>query len=133
MTLLVRRIDRRLPAYLVAVLAAIAVSVAADLEGRGVAVVGAIQPGLPPIGLPGVGLADLAALAGPALAMALLIYADSGVTGQVLARRGGYRVDGNGEFMGLGAANIGASLTGGFPVNGRRGKSIFKNSAKRLR
>ena len=123
-TLLVRRIDRRLPAYLVAVLAAIAVSVAADLEGRGVAVVGAIQPGLPPIGLPAVGLADLAALAGPALAMALLIYADSGVTGQVLGRRGGYAVDGNQEFMGLGAANIGAALTGGFPVNGSQSRSF---------
>ena len=38
--LLVRRIDRRLPAYLVAVLAAIAVSAIADLAAKGVAVVG---------------------------------------------------------------------------------------------
>jgi SulP family sulfate permease len=123
-TLLVRRIDRRLPAYLVSVLAAIAVSVIADLAGRGVAVVGTIEPGLPALGLPAVGLADLAALAGPALAMALLIYADSGVTGQVLGRRGGYPVDGNQEFLGLGAANIGAALTGGFPVNGSQSRSF---------
>jgi MFS superfamily sulfate permease-like transporter len=100
-TLLVRRIDRRLPSYLVAVLAAIVVSALADLAGQGVAVVGAIQPGLPPIGLPAVGLSDLQALAAPALAMALLIYADSGVTGQVLGKRGGYAVDGNQEFVGL--------------------------------
>ncbi len=123
-TLLVRRIDRRLPAYLVAVLAAIAVSVIADLAGRGVAVVGAIQPGLPPVGVPAVGLADLVPLAGPALAMALLIYADSGVTGQVLGRRGAYTVDGNQEFLGLGAANLGAALTGGFPVNGSQSRSF---------
>jgi SulP family sulfate permease len=123
-TLLVRRIDRRLPAYLIAVLAAIAVSVAADLAGRGVAVVGTIPPGLPPVGLPAIGLADLWMLAGPALAMALLIYADSGVTGQVLGRRGGYAVDGNQEFMGLGAANLGAALTGGFPVNGSQSRSF---------
>jgi SulP family sulfate permease len=123
-TLLVRRIDRRLPAYLIAVLAAIAVSVAADLAGQEVAVVGAITPGLPPVGLPAVGLADLGALVGPALAMALLIYADSGVTGQVLGRRGGYAVDGNQEFMGLGAANFGAALTGGFPVNGSQSRSF---------
>jgi SulP family sulfate permease len=122
--LLVRRIDRRLPAYLVAVLAAIAVSALADLAGRGVAVVGTIEPGLPAMGLPAVGLADLAALAGPALAMALLIYADSGVTGQVLGKRGGYAVDGNQEFVGLGAANIGAALTGGFPVNGSQSRSF---------
>ena len=122
--LLVRRIDRRIPAYLVAVLAAIAVSAIADLAAQGVAVVGAIEPGLPAMGLPAVGLADLASLAGPALAIALLIYADSGVTGQVLGRRGGYAVDGNQEFLGLGAANIGSALTGGFPVNGSQSRSF---------
>ncbi len=122
--LLVRRIDRRLPAYLVAVLAAIAVSAIADLAAKGVAVVGTIEPGLPAVGLPAVGLADLASLAGPALAIALLIYADSGVTGQVLGRRGGYAVDGNQEFLGLGAANIGSALSGGFPVNGSQSRSF---------
>jgi len=122
--LVVRVIDRRLPAYLVAVLAAIAVSALADLAGSGVAVVGTIEPGLPAMGLPAVGLADLASLAGPAIGIALLVYADSGVTGQVLGRRGGYAVDGNQEFLGLGAANIGSALTGGFPVNGSQSRSF---------
>ena len=122
--LVVRRIDRRLPAYLVAVLIAIAVSAIADLAARGVAVVGTIEPGLPSVGMPAVGLADLAALAGPAIGIALLVYADSGVTGQVLGRRGGYPVDGNQEFLGLGAANIGSALTGGFPVNGSQSRSF---------
>jgi SulP family sulfate permease len=122
--LVVRRIDRRLPAYLVAVLAAIAVSSLADLASKGVAVVGAIQPGLPAFGLPAVGLFDLASLAGPAIGIALLVYADSGVTGQVLGRRDGYSVDGDQEFVGLGAANIGSALTGGFPVNGSQSRSF---------
>jgi SulP family sulfate permease len=120
----VRRVDRRLPAYLVAVLAAIAASAVLDLAAKGVAVVGAIEPGLPAVGLPSVGLVDLLALAGPAIGIALLVYADSGVTGQVLGRRGGYRVDGNQEFLGLGAANIGSALTGGFPVNGSQSRSF---------
>jgi SulP family sulfate permease len=122
--LVVRRIDRRLPAYLVAVLAAIAVSAIADLAGKGVAVVGTIEPGLPAMGLPAVGLSDLASLAVPAIGIALLVYADSGVTGQVLGKRGGYTVDGNQEFLGLGAANIGSALTGGFPVNGSQSRSF---------
>jgi sulfate permease, SulP family len=122
--LVVRRIDRRLPAYLIAVLVAIAVSALADLAAKGVAVVGTIQPGLPAMGLPAVGLSDLASLAGPAIGIALLVYADSGVTGQVLGRRGGYPVDGNQEFLGLGAANIGSALTGGFPVNGSQSRSF---------
>lgn len=122
--LIVKRLDRRLPAYLVGVLAAIAVSVALGLEAQGVKVVGDIPPGLPPFGLPDISLADLQLLLVPAAAIGLLIYADSGVTGQVLGRRGGYRVDGDGEFLGLGAANIGASLTGGFPVNGSQSRSF---------
>ena len=122
--LVVKRIDARLPAYLIAVLVAIVASVLLDLEGRGVAVVGYIAPGLPPLGLPRVGLADVQLLLIPAAAIALLIYADSGVTGQVLGRRGRYRVDGDGEFVGLGAANIGAALTGGFPVNGSQSRSF---------
>jgi high affinity sulfate transporter 1 len=122
--LVVRRIDKRLPAYLVAVLAAIVASVILDLEAQGVTVVGSIPPGLPPFGPPALSLADIGQLFIPAAAVGLLIYADSGVSGQVLARRGGYRVDGNGEFIGLGAANIGASLTGGFPVNGSQSRSF---------
>jgi len=70
------------------------------------------------------GLGDLGQLVLPAAAVGLLIYADSGVSGQVLARRGGYRIDGNGEFLGLGAANVGAALTGGFPVNGSQSRSF---------
>jgi SulP family sulfate permease len=86
--------------------------------------VGEIPPGLPSIGLPHIGLEDLQLLLVPAAALGLLIYADSGVTGQVLGRRGHYRVDGDGEFLGLGTANIGASLTGGFPVNGSQSRSF---------
>jgi len=119
-----RRIDRRIPAYLVAVAVAIIVSSLADLASHGVAVVGAIAPGLPRIGLPSVTLGDLAGLVGPALGLALLIFADSGVTGQMLGKRGGYAVDGNQEFVGLGAANLGAALTGGFPVNGSQSRSF---------
>ena len=120
----VRRVDRRLPAYLVAVLAAIAASAVLDLAAKGVAVVGTIEPGLPAVGMPAVGVPDLLALAGPAIGIALLVYADSGVTGQVLGRRGGYCVDGNQEFLGLGASNIGSAFTGGFPVNGSQSRSF---------
>ncbi len=122
--LVVKRIDRRLPAYLVGVLVAIVASVALGLADKGVKVVGDIPPGLPALGLPHVSLVDLQLLLVPAAAIGLLIYADSGVTGQVLGRRGGYRVDGDGEFLGLGAANIGASLTAGFPVNGSQSRSF---------
>jgi sulfate permease, SulP family len=120
----VRRINRRIPAYLVAVLVAIAISAVLDLAGRGVNVVGSIPAGLPPFGVPDLQAGDLANLALPAVAIAFLVFADSGVTGQVLTRRAGYRVDANGEFFALAASNAGAALTGGFPVNGSQSRSF---------
>jgi sulfate permease, SulP family len=122
--LVTRRLDRRIPAYLIAVLVAIAASAVLDLAGSDVAVVGAIPQGLPPIGLPDLRPGDLSVLLGGGVAIAVLVYADSGVTGQVLARRGHYQVDANREFMALGFANIGASLTAGFPVNGSQSRSF---------
>jgi len=119
-----RRIDRRLPAYLIAVLAAILASVVLGLDDKGVTVVGTIEPGLPPFGLPALSLSDLPQLVLPAAAIGLLICADSGITGQVLGRRGRYRVDPDGEFIGLGVSNIGAALTSGFPVNGSQSRSF---------
>jgi sulfate permease, SulP family len=122
--LIVQRVDRRLPAYLVAVLVAIAASAVFGLADLGVAVVGQIPAGLPPLGVSDLQRGDLANLVGGGVAVAVLVYADSGVTGQVLGRRGHYRVDSNREFLALGAANIGASLTAGFPVNGSQSRSF---------
>jgi SulP family sulfate permease len=122
--LIVQRVDRRLPAYLVAVLVAIAASAIFGLADVGVAVVGQIPAGLPPLGLPELQRDDLTNLLGGGVAVAVLVYADSGVTGQVLARRGHYRVDSDREFLALGAANIGAALTAGFPVNGSQSRSF---------
>jgi sulfate permease, SulP family len=122
--LLVQRVDRRLPAYLAAVLFAIAASALLGLADAGVAVVGQIPAGLPPLGLPDLQQGDIANLLGGGVAVAVLVYADSGVTGQVLGRRGHYRVDSDREFLALGAANIGAALTAGFPVNGSQSRSF---------
>src|SRR6185503_8064766 len=51
----IRRITRQLPGPLIAVVAAIAVSKAADLAAHGVAVIGAVPRGLPGLTLPAFG------------------------------------------------------------------------------
>src|SRR5271169_2678030 len=50
-----RWVDRRIPGLLIAVIAAIIVSRAAGLAGRGVAVLGPVPRGLPQLGLPALG------------------------------------------------------------------------------
>ena len=53
LALLLRRVVPKVPATLVVVVVAIVTSVAFDLEDEGVAVVGDVEAGLPPIGAPG--------------------------------------------------------------------------------
>jgi len=126
-----RRFDRRFPAPLLAVAGAILASWALDLPGRGVAVVGAVQGGLPGLHLPALAgaQAHIYELASAAFAMALVILAQSAATARAYAAK--YREDFsvNGDLTGLAAANIGAALTGTFVVNGSPTKTQMVDSA----
>src|SRR6266536_2263963 len=64
-----RRISRQLPGPLIAVVAAIAVSEAADLARHGVTVIGAVPRGLPDLTLPAFGWHNSAVLTGTAASM----------------------------------------------------------------
>jgi SulP family sulfate permease len=124
-----RRIGPRIPSYLIAMAVATSMVVLLGLRSEGVAVVGAIESGLPPIGLPHIVIGDIPSLIGPAAAIALLMYADSMLTEQSLAKDNGYDVDANQEFFALGAANIGSGLFGGFPANGSQSRSVVNVAA----
>jgi sulfate permease, SulP family len=75
-----RAVARKIPGLLIAVIVAIGVSRAADLAGRGVAVVGPVPRGLPHLGLPALGWHDAAALLGAAVSMSVVILAQSAAT-----------------------------------------------------
>lgn len=111
----------RVPGALVAVVLSMMVVAWFDVD---VAVVGEFEAGVPAFGLPGLGIATVIDLVGPAIAIALLVYPDSVLTARSLAQRDGQRVDANREFIGVGAANVGAGLLGGFPVNGSQSRSF---------
>ncbi len=105
------------PGALAAVAATTVASVVWDLEARGVKVVGDIPQGLPPFTVP-----DDLGIAGTLLPGALVItlvgYMESIAVAKVYARRNRYEIDANRELIGLGAANMGAGLFGGYPVTG---------------
>jgi high affinity sulfate transporter 1 len=115
--LVLARTVPKLPAVLVAVVAAILLSLLLDLEGRGVSVVGALPQGLPSFTLPIVGLSDLGLLLAGAVGISLVALADTISTATSFAERRGETVDGNREMLGIGAANIAAGLFQGFPVS----------------
>ena len=123
-----RRVDRRIPGALVVVVGSILLVAVLGL-GDTVAVVGSFPAGVPVPSLPSVGLDQVLMLIGPAFAIALLVYPDSVLTGRSLAVMSKYRLDANREFYGVGAANIGAGLMGGFPVNGSQSRSYVMLSS----
>ena len=79
-----RRITRRVPGALIAVIAAITVSRFADLAGGGVATVGRLR-GLPELSLPDVGLHEARLLFGSAVSMFVVILAQSAATSRAYA------------------------------------------------
>ncbi|WP_126642538.1 SulP family inorganic anion transporter [Embleya hyalina] len=115
--LVLQRFLPKVPAVLVMVVLAIAVTTVFDLGEHGVGLVGELPEGFPPFTVPTVGVADLAPLFGGALGIALVSLADTISNASAFAARTGQEVRGNQEMAGVGAANLAAGLFQGFPVS----------------
>jgi SulP family sulfate permease len=100
-----------------------------DLAARGVATVGSIQSGLPGLVwfVPDTGM--LTTLALPAGIMALVGMVQNIAMAQALAIQRREKVDANREILGLGAANLFASMHGGMPVGGGVSRSALNVAA----
>lgn len=101
----------------------------ADLVNRNVAVVGAIPAGLPQFSLPSFDLGLWQQLAISALFLSLVGFVESVSVAQTLAAKRRQRIEPNQELIGLGAANIGSALSGGFPVTGGFSRSVVNFDA----
>lgn len=99
------------------------------LDKAGVAVVGAVPQSLPPFTLPSWDLSLIQALLLPAALISLIGFVESVSVGQTLAAKRRQRIDPDQELIALGAANIGSSLTGGFPVTGGFARSVVNYDA----
>jgi sulfate permease, SulP family len=99
------------------------------LDKQGVKIVGAVPAGLPSLALPPFDLTLWSQLLTPAALIAIIGYVASISVAQTLAAKKRQHVDPNQELIALGAANIGASLSGGFPVAGGFSRSIVNFEA----
>ena len=124
-----RRIHRRIPGLLIAVIIAIIVSWAWGLADHGVAVIGPVPRGLPSLGLPALGWHDVAALLGAALSMFVVILAQSAVTSRAYAAKYDEPFSEATDLVGLCAANAAAAFSGTFVVNGSPTKTQIADSA----
>ena len=117
MILVLQRWLPKVPAVLIMVVAAIAATTVFSLAEHGVSLVGVLPKGFPPLTIPHVGLSDLGPLFAGAAGIALVSLADTISTASAFAARTGAEVHGNGEMIGIGAANLAAGLFQGFPVS----------------
>jgi len=99
------------------------------LEGQGVQIVGAVPQSLPPFTLPSFSPVLLQQLLLPAFLISVIGFVESISVAQTLAAKKRQRVDPNQELIGLGAANLGAAFTGGFPVTGGFSRSVVNFDA----
>jgi len=100
-----------------------------DLEAKGVKVVGEIPQSLPPLTFPVFDLALWQQLLVPALLLSVIGFVESVSIAQTLAAKRRQRIDPDQELIGLGAANIAASFTGGYPVTGGFARSVVNFDA----
>jgi SulP family sulfate permease len=126
-----REVAPVIPGSLVAVIFGVAVVKIFGLDGDdGVAIVGAIDSGLPEVGWPdGLSWSDHVATAGAAAAVMLVGFAEGLGAAKTYAVRNHYEIDPNRELMGLGAANVGAGLCSGMVVNGSLSKTAVNGSS----
>jgi sulfate permease, SulP family len=116
-------------APIIAVAATIGASVLLALPEAGVRIVGAIPSGLPPVGLPPLDLELFSRLAGAALLISVIGFVESVSVAQTLAARRRERIEPDQELVGLGAANVAAATSGGFPVTGGFARSVVNFDA----
>ena len=126
-----KKLAPKIPGALLAVIGAMVVSWALDLQSHGVHVLGAIPSGLPALGLPHVDWSwDLIQKLLPvAFAMFVVILAQSAATSRAFASRYNERFSENTDLVGIGMANIGAGLSGTFVVSGSPTKTQMVDGA----
>ena len=130
MILVARRIDRRIPAPLLAVLLGILAVSILGLDQLGVRIVGEIPVGLPSLSLPALNGSVIQSLLATALAISLVSFMESiAVAKAIQSRHRVDELDPNQELIALGAANIGGAFFQSYPVTGGFSRTAVNDQA----
>jgi SulP family sulfate permease len=123
-----RYVAGRFPAALLVVVGAIGASWWFDLEERGVSVTGSVPSGIPDLDIPIPGGGDALLLLPAALGIFLVSFADEILTARSFAGKHGQHVRVEQEVLAMGAANVAAGLTQGFPIGASGSRTAVNDS-----
>jgi high affinity sulfate transporter 1 len=124
--LVLPRLDRKIPAVLVAVIGATIVTSLFTLD---VETVGALPEGLPGLDLPWTDWSDVGPMFVAAAGITLVSLTDTIAISTSFAARRGDEVDSNQEMIGVGAANVAAGLFQGFAVSASSSRTAVADQA----
>lgn len=108
----------RFPAQLVVVVLGTLITYFLQLENYGVKIVGKVPKGIPTFSLPSFSFEALGTLLTVALTITFVGFMESIAIAKSIATKEKYKIDANQEFIGLGLANLTASVFSGYPVTG---------------
>ncbi|WP_412564611.1 SulP family inorganic anion transporter [Thalassobius sp. MITS945101] len=114
------------------VLAVVATTLATwgfGLQGKGVKIVGEVPMGLPPLSMPSFSADIWGSLFVSALLISVIGFVESVSVAQTLAAKKRQRIVPDQELIGLGASNIAAAMSGGYPVTGGFARSVVNFDA----
>jgi len=114
------------------VLAVVATTLATwgfGLQDKGVKIVGEVPMGLPPLSLPSFSADIWGSLFVSALLISVIGFVESVSVAQTLAAKKRQRIVPDQELIGLGASNIAAAMSGGYPVTGGFARSVVNFDA----
>lgn len=100
-----------------------------SLDKHGVAIVGEVPMGLPPLTAPSFSLDLWGQLLGAAVLISIIGFVESVSVAQTLAAKKRQRIVPDQELIGLGASNVAAAVTGGYPVTGGFARSVVNFDA----
>jgi len=114
---------------ILAVIITILLAAFMNLQTQDVKIVGDIPKGLPPISIPEFDGKLWTSLLGSSLIIAIIGFVESVSVAQTLAAKRRQKIDPDQELIGLGAANVAAAFTGGYPVTGGFARSAVNFDA----
>lgn len=100
-----------------------------QLDNEGVALVGQVPVGLPALSIPEVNNPAWRQLMLSAIFISIIGFVESVSVGHTLAAKRRQRISPDQELIGLGAANIVSSISGGYPVTGGFARSVVNFDA----
>jgi high affinity sulfate transporter 1 len=125
---LLHRFVPKLPAALIVVVSSIGLSWGFDFASHGIAIVGPIPSGLPHISVPSPAITQVIHLIPAAVGIFFVSFADEILTARSFAGRHNQSVRGSQELLAMGAANVAAGFSQGFPVGASGSRTTVNDS-----